>query len=158
MFLLPVLMSVATEILNEHISLKTMLLEFLIGLLGFVLLYFIKLRSYQSYWTSKGIWQLKLSIKEAWDLITVNKNINLLIASTYDKAKKFGHEKLYGIAFGNATMVVVGDPDLLKQIMVKDFDSFVDRDPDVVNEYRLNSNVNSDRIWGNTLLNLQGER
>ncbi len=132
--------------------------EIIAGLVGIGLFYLWRLISYQSFWTSKGIWQLRLSFSDAMGMILQKDNFNILIADTYDKAKKFGKEKVYGFVFGTFPMVVISDPELLKQIMVKDFDNFVDRDQDKFNDFLRNSNLKSDRIWANTLLNLKSDR
>ena len=43
------------------------------------------------------------------------------------KRKKFG--KLYGSFFGPRPMIVVGEPQMARDIMIKEFSSFTDRNP-----------------------------
>ena len=47
-------------------------------------------------------------------------------------AKKYGHEKMFGTYFLNTPILGIGDPELAKQILVKDFNHFVNRQGEAI--------------------------
>lgn len=95
------------------------------------------------YWRGRGI--RYLSIPEYVQLVYDNftKPLDEVAKRSY---KKYG--RLYGSYQGYVPTLVVGDPDLLRDIYVKDFKSFVDRTV---------PRVSGNPIWDKGLLNIDGE-
>ncbi|GFY77125.1 cytochrome P450 3A11, partial [Trichonephila inaurata madagascariensis] len=99
----------------------TMLIHFLLGVFSVVLLYWYSVRNHD-YWKSK-------SVPYAEPLP--------FVGSLFDAMKKPLHEvecerynklgRVYGHFEGKNALISVGDPTLLREILVKDFQSFTGR-------------------------------
>ncbi|CAG2170837.1 unnamed protein product [Oppiella nova] len=86
-------------------------------------------------------------IKGPRPLVGVGNLWEMLFTSTHElvaqRYEKYG--KIYGIFEGNRPVLQVGDPELIKQILVKDFDKFVDRRADLKAKHPI-----IDRLMANT--------
>ena len=104
-----------------------MLLEILLLVATLALVfYFNHVKNYNR-WKKAGIPHPEPSfpfgtIKE---VATQKKHFNVMMKEQY---KQF-NAKVYGLYLNNRPVLVVNDPDIAKQIMVKDFNNFVDRQP-----------------------------
>ena len=76
-------------------------------------------------------------------ILIYNSNVNL------KKLKLKLVYRLYGIFLFSRPMFVIKDPELLKQIFVKNFDCFSNRDPSLTK--------GADEIFAKTLLLLEGD-
>jgi len=92
-----------------------LLVTFLLSLVGLVLLLIFLARRDANYY---GTYCLALVIFRG--LTMYENNLEM-----YNRTKR-NHQKIAGIDFGVKTTVVT-DPELIKHIVVKDFDHFVDR-------------------------------
>jgi cytochrome P450 family 6 len=90
-------------------------------ILGFV---FSKKRF--KFWMSKGFKQLEPTffIGNAWPLISQQKSIGVFFHDLYDKHKNL---RIFGIYFFYRPTLVITDPKLVQDIMVRDFKTFGDR-------------------------------
>lgn len=75
--------------------------------------------------------------------------ILVLLELIYDNGSTLIH-RIYGVVDITVPVYVVRDPELIKKIAIKDFDYFEDRSTLVDEE--------SDKLWGNSLLLLKGQK
>ena len=75
-----------------------------------------------NYWSEKGIPQTE--VKWPWndEFLTKKKHLNDLYL---EHSKTFKNVPFYGTYFLVQPQLVITDPDIVKQIFVKDFDNFV---------------------------------
>ena len=75
-----------------------------------------------SYWSDRGIPQTE--VKWPWkdEFLTKKKHLNDLYL---EHSQKFKNVSFYGTYFLVQPQLVITDPDIVKQIFVKDFDNFV---------------------------------
>lgn len=78
------------------------------------------------YWEKRGVSYLKpkLLIGNAWDIMTLKKPIGYWMKSVYESSSDVPY---YGIFIFNEPGLLVKSPELIKQILVKDFKYFSDR-------------------------------
>ena len=101
-----------------------MWLEIFAGLLGLLVLTYLYFQKKYQYWTNKGIVQIEptFPLGSLPDWVTKKKSI-------YDKLLE--HEQVtkgtpyYGLYFLNNKVLMVRDPDMIRQVLIKDFDHFV---------------------------------
>ncbi len=135
-----------------------MWIEICLAVIAIVAYLYWKAQVSKKFWPDHGIYPLPTTFKDSLAMIGQNINFNVLFANCYDKAKKDKKEGIFGIGGSGFPMLVISDPDILRQIFVKDFDNFVDRNVDVFMNVLQKSNLKADRIWANTLVNLTGDR
>ena len=100
-----------------------------IALLAYGLKYFITGQYNNSYWPSRGVFLLDMDkVIPYWDRITFKVPIYDIDNKMYHAFKYENGIRSFGglMQLGKPTLVLI-DLDLVKQIAVKDFDSFVDR-------------------------------
>ncbi|XP_064470453.1 cytochrome P450 3A24-like isoform X2 [Ornithodoros turicata] len=100
-----------------------------------------KVRKIFSYWEGKGIphqgfWQY---MRVVYEMLTKPLHISVI-----DDYKKYG--RLYGSYQDTDPCLVVGEPDVLREVYIKDFSSFVDRTQVLVGE----------AVWDRMVLTLRG--
>ncbi len=103
------------------------MVEILVGVSVLILWFYWKWKTNSAqYWPSKGVWQgetmFPIGTRNTLDSDFV-KGIN----KGYEEAKKHGQQSMFGILMFSYPMLGVSDPEITKHILVKDFDSFVDR-------------------------------
>ena len=135
-----------------------MWIEILLAVVAIVALFIWKSNRDKKYWPNHGIYQLPLTFSENMAWMSQKTNISVSFANFFNKAKKDGEEGIFGVVGANFPLVCVSDPDLLRQIFVKDFDNFVDRTVDKVMLAFRSSNNKANQIWANTMMNLSGDR
>ena len=74
-----------------------------------------------------------------------------------DHAAKSRGLPFYGIYFLRQPFLVITDPDLIKQITIKDFDYFVDRMSGTLKDLFFGGNTRTAKIWRQQLTNAEGE-
>jgi cytochrome P450 family 6 len=79
-----------------------------------------------SYWSRKGVKQLqpRFLFGDAIKLLTLRQSIADYFGDVYNKYKE---HKLVGIYITYKPTLVVNDPELIQNIMIKDFSNFPDR-------------------------------
>lgn len=138
-----------------------MLLELLIFFC--VCLIYLLLRSIKNwnYWSNLGIYQLPNQFPFGsglinWDILRNKSNFGDIAIYQHKLAKKYGNERFYGTyMFGNP-ILVIGDPEIAKQILVKDFNHFVDRNGSMLGDVFENGHLLPDVISKNMLTMLRG--
>jgi len=127
------------------------LVYWLIGLLILICAYFIYKRraSYKNYFKEMGIAYIepKLLLGNTGDLFWKRHSMPAYIQSMY---KQFPNERLFGFFEFGQPMVMLRDPELIKQITIKDFEYFED--------HSTFFEQNSDRLLGNSLVMLKGKK
>nr|AIL94163.1 cytochrome P450 CYP3026A2 [Tigriopus japonicus] len=137
-----------------------MILECFVGVLCFVLYYYFKFRRAWHFWKQQNVEYVKpvfpfgSSPVMNWSMV-LNPTTNFN-QGAYEQAKALGFPKFFGLyIFANPVMAIC-DPEMAKQIMVKDFDHFVDRQGDAAVEFLRTSHF-VDKLWLQQLPSLQGE-
>lgn len=97
---------------------------------GIILIGFLLRRHSQrnkDYWKARGVTQLNQHVsglKAMFQLITKKKNVTDFDLETY---KELGSKPYGGTVDFGAPGLLIKDPEMIKQVLVKDFDHFVDR-------------------------------
>ena len=112
-----------------------------------VLVYFLNQYSF-NYWSRHGFKQLnpKLLFGDAKSLLTMKTSLGEYYLDLYNKYKKDG---IFGVYISYSRALVVTDPKLVQDILIRDFNSFTDR-PVAVDEV-------NDPLSGN-LFNIHGQQ
>lgn len=120
------------------------MLSALVAVLGLVAtLLFWWLRRAFTFWNDKGITHLTFRqyMRFLYDLYT--KPVNKVIIQAYNQ-----YGRVYGSYQGLAPTLVVGDPDILREVMVTKFKNFSDRS--------LSQSLGTE-VWKKSIMNLSGE-
>ena len=94
-----------------------------------------------------------------WEALTRKTNITTIHRRQYDAVAGLGRPDLgfYGVyAFGSPSAVIT-DPDLAKRILVRDFDTFVDRVGESTAKLFAGGQTLTDKVWQYQLTVLTGE-
>nr|AIL94159.1 cytochrome P450 CYP3026A5 [Tigriopus japonicus] len=137
-----------------------MILELIIGLLCIIGYFYIKLKIKWNFWKDHNVpypqpvFPFGSSPMLGWNSLRQKTNLN---ADARNQAIALGFPKFYGnYVFGTPNMIVC-DPEMAKQIMVKDFDHFVDRQgEDFVK--MLSGGHFVDKVWANQMTALPGDK
>lgn len=102
-----------------------MLLEFLLLLLGIVIIFVVVQKWRHQYWLRKGVPQLKPHIifGDFKSVVTGKSSLFDFFLELYNYGKNAGH-KLLGIYSIAAPELVIIDRELIKSILIKDFANF----------------------------------
>lgn len=130
----------------ESITLLLILITLFLGaIIGALILY-----RQTNFWEQKGIPYLK-------PLIPVLGSMSIILfrrSSFYDGLNflynKFPNAKYYGMMILHTPLLLVRDPDLIKEICVKNFENFVDRRSFMTEEM--------DPVYGKNVFSLKGDR
>ncbi|KAJ8916088.1 hypothetical protein NQ315_004454 [Exocentrus adspersus] len=122
----------------------TLILAAVVG--GFLFYYFIVKPLH--YWTDRGVQQgnPKLIFGDSWDSIRGKENIMEMFIRFYNQCPGTRYSGIY--QFFMPTLLI-RDPDLIKQITVKDFDHFTD--------HRSLVPEDGDPLWSKNLVALKGK-
>ena len=114
---------------------------------------YLYFKSKFQYWTSKGVYQIEPTFPfgSIPEFFTKSKSFNDV---SLEHAKETKDLPYYGIYFLLGKMLVIKDPDLIRQITIKDFEHFVDRNPKSM--MKLTGNQ-TDKIWMKQMSNASGE-
>ena len=121
----------------------------------FGLLYWSFKKKYK-HWTTKGVYQIEPTFPfgSVPELFTRKKAMHDIYLA---QAKETINLPFYGIYLLARPSLIVRDPDLIKQITIKDFEHFVDRNGQSANQ-RFFGKTKVDQIWANQLLVVTGEK
>ena len=86
------------------------------------------------------------------EVFTQSKHISVIIEENY---VKFKDEKVYGTYLLGKAVLNINDPELIRHIMVKDFNHFVDREHST--QKKLTEGGDIDHIWSRQMTSLSGE-
>lgn len=119
-----------------------------IGITILVMLIFWKVSYLNNYWKRKGVIQ-----RDPFPILGENADLIFKLnsfAQIIQRAYNFGENLRYvGVYQMMQPILVIRDPELIKQIAVKDFDVFMDHYPIIKNEV--------DPLWMKNLLALRGK-
>ncbi|KAK5641584.1 hypothetical protein RI129_010131 [Pyrocoelia pectoralis] len=122
--------------------------SFLIVITLCLFVYFVLIRPFQ-YWTRKGVPQLSVSriwlqtFKSILQLQSMADGLKVL----YKESPNARYTGVYQLA---SRSLLIKDPELIKQITVKDFDHFMDHNQVLFED--------SEPLWSKNLMSLRGER
>ena len=132
-----------------------MLLEVSLALITLCLLAYFYITQTWSYFADKNVFYIKPSFPGGSipELLTKSKSLIDVFKSHFAQTL---HLPYYGVYFMRMKFLVINDLDLMKQIMVKDFDHFVDRvEPSLVEG--TNTGSRADRIFSMQVTNAHGD-
>ncbi|KAI2474113.1 hypothetical protein C4B38_000193 [Diabrotica virgifera virgifera] len=120
----------------------------LIIVISLLLFYFLFIKPH-NYWKKEGIFQEKTTylFGEALNFVLARESFSELVLRLGNKLQ---HARYYGTYLFNFPILIVKDPDLIKDITVRDFEHFQDHSS------WLPENV--DPIWSNNLFSLKGDK
>ncbi len=110
-----------------------MIIEVLAGIVALCLFYIVRFKFRSSYWSKLGVKQpaenpfpFGNNPVTCWDRLSGKINIG---AAAYEQHREFAGEKVYGTYMLGSCKPAIGirDPDLIRDVLVKDFAHFVDR-------------------------------
>lgn len=135
----------------------TTILELVLGAVLLFWLYYVYVTSKYTYWKKRSIAykEPKFPFGTDRDLLFFKQHLGHYYQSVYNQ---FENEKIVGLFASTTPYLMIRDPELLKQIMTKDFHHFVDRgmlDPDVlspVNRHLFNMQGESWKLMRNKLI------
>ncbi len=133
-----------------------MLVEIGIGLATIAVLFYVYMTWKFDYWEKRGIPYIKGkfpsgSMPPMWGK---RRHLNDVFE---EHGKKMKDQKMYGIFFFRSPILIVQDVELLKNILVKDFDYFVDRNPANVLSAFKKTGTRSDEIWSKQMSSASGD-
>ena len=118
-----------------------------------------KLKKNGRYWIENGVANLKMDVFGGsvgmFDMILKKKHILDCMREHYHM---FPEEKIYGIFSFMKPALVIKDPEIVRQIFVKDFNSFTDRDPAKRLDTTFGENRDIDTYWKHQLTSLNGNK
>lgn len=127
------------------------MLAILLTLIGGLICYGVfKLgRTNQDYYKGTGLKHLepRFIVGNSWPLFSKKLSIFDFIKSTYDQ---FATEKAFGIFGMRSPIVIVRDPEMVKHLVVKEFDHFAD--------HRVFVDEKIDSLLGNSLITMKGQK
>jgi len=136
-----------------------MLVEVVLIFLTFCAYLVWKVRKSGKYWKEHGVAHLEMDLlggsEGMSDVIFKRKHVLDLMREHYHK---FPGEKIYGIYGIMKPSLVIKDPDIVRQIFVKDFNSFTDRDPAKRLDKTFGESRTIDTYWKHQLTSLNGSK
>ena len=133
-----------------------LLLLILTSLSSAALLFYWYITKNWNYWKSKNVLQMDPSFPFGSLPAFFTKSAAISDVLKEHALKSRGHS-FYGIYFLRQPFLVITDPDLIKQITIKDFDYFVDRMSGTLKELFFGGNTRTAKIWRQQLTNAEGE-
>ena len=133
------------------------MLELLILTSSFLaLIFYLYITKNWNYWKRKNVLQMDPSFPfgSLPAFFTKSAAISDVLR---DHAAKSRGLPFYGIYFLRQPFLVITDPDLIKQITIKDFDYFVDRMSGTLKDLFFGGNTRTAKIWRQQLTNAEGE-
>lgn len=134
-----------------------MLLEILIiGLSLVICLYFYMTLVKWTYWSKKGVETMEthFPLGSLPEFFTKKRHTNETMKSLFLAKPKLPY---YGLYFLKNPILIVQDVDLIRQILVKDFDHFVDRSSGKMTASLRESKSKTDRIWMSQMTSATGD-
>ena len=132
-----------------------MYLEILLGALSlFVLLYFYMTKNFD-YWTKRGVYQIKpcFPFGTVSGFFDQSQHLNDMVLKDHLETKDL---PFYGAYFLRAPLLFLKDVDLIKQITIKDFEYFVNRNPSNFHGIRKTDQL-ADNILMEQMTSAEGE-
>ena len=143
---------------TEQLILVNMLVEIALILVTLCVLAYLYLTWTWKHWESKGVYQIEPSFPFGSfpSFFTKKEHVNETLKKMSD-AIKDKNLPFFGFYFFRSPGIVINDLDLIKQILVKDFDTFVDRQSGEFSREFKKSSSRSDQLWSRQLTEASGE-
>ena len=125
------------------------------GSLALLLLAYLYFKKKYTFWTKRGVYQIEptFPMGSMPEIFTKSKaGMDIFL----DHAKEAGNLPYYGIYFFGGPFLMLKDPDLIRQVTIKDFDYFVDRNSAKF-QNMLNGSTKTDQIWSKQISSATGE-
>ena len=108
-----------------------------------------------NHWTKKGVYQIKPVFPFGLpDILDKKTHFNNVLKKQAAEAKGLPY---YGAYLFGQKILIITDVDLVKQIMIKDFEYFVNRSSSESIEKKKKTNQLADKIWFKKLVDNVGE-
>ena len=132
-----------------------MLLTIFYGLAAIVAIVYLWFKWKFTFWTKKGVYQTEPSFPFGTTaaFFTNKEHLNDLVLRQANETKNL---KYYGGYFLQSPILWIRDADLVRQITIKDFDYFVDRNNSMFSKL-FKSGSQTDKIWDVQMTNAQSE-
>ena len=132
-----------------------MWLEILVGIMALIFLYYLYFKANSKYWTKRGVYQIDPTflLGSMPEIFTVSKAINEVCLEHAKSAKDLPY---YGEYLFGTPVLAIKDADLIRQVTVKDFEYFVDRQGESVNKSFYGKTL-TDKIWAKQMTSASGE-
>ena len=151
-----------------------MWIEIIGGICAFLVLIYLYFKKNFQYWTNQGVYQIgnvqfsnhfntfnidfsftepSFPVGSIPEFFTKSRSFNDVLL---DHAKETKDLPYYGVYFLSSKVFMIKDPDLIRQITIKDFEYFVDRSGNDMSK-RMFGNHKVDKIWQKQMSNAHGE-
>ena len=125
------------------------------GSLALLLFGYLYFKKKYTFWTKRGVYQIEPTVPMGSmpELFTRSKApMDIFL----EHAKATGDMPYYGIYFFGGPYLILKDPDLIRQVTIKDFDYFVDRNSAKFQDM-LTGSTKTDEIWAKQISSATGE-
>ena len=132
-----------------------MLLEILIGIFTLFVAFYVYLTWKWNYWSKRGVYAIKpiFPFGSVPTFFTKKKSANEVFKEFAEETKDLPY---FGGYFMRNPILFVNDADIVRQILVKDFDHFVNRSSSNIKDL-FDTGHKSDEIWLNQMTNSVGK-
>ena len=132
-----------------------MWLEILLGIFLLLLVFWKFMTLKWDFWTKQGVYQIKPKFPAGSmpEVFTRAKAFNDILMEHCKETKDL---PFYGLYVLRDPVLILQDPILIKQVLVKDFDSFVDREKTFTSKIAKTQQL-ADKIWVNQLSSASGD-
>jgi len=133
-----------------------MIIELILFLLTMVFVVIFYLRKKWSYWSKKGVFQVKplFPLLNHGLIVTIGEHVNIKLKR---HAKETNGLSFYGSYIFQNPVLIIKDPDLAKKILATDFNNFVDHGLWLAKIFEKSDHL-SDKIWFKNMWFAEGER
>lgn len=131
-----------------------MILEIVLVILTLILLLYRYVTKNFDHWKKKGVPHIQgvFPCGSHTEILTQGKHISVLVKEDYEKFKE---EDFFGIYMLGKPALVVKNIDMIRNIMVKDFNHFVDRNGESMRQWAQGGDM--DQLWAKGMSELCGE-
>jgi cytochrome P450 family 6 len=133
-----------------------MLVEISIGLVTLIGIVYVYLTWKWKYWTKRGVYQIQPTFPFGSLPGFFTKSV-AMTTSLMKHAEETKGLPYYGIYFLRGPILMITDVEIIRNILVKDFDNFVDRNSSKLMKNVFAGKTQSDKIWAQQLTSLGGD-
>jgi cytochrome P450 family 6 len=133
-----------------------MLVEIAIGLVTLIGIVYVYFTWKWKYWTKRGVYQIQPAFPFGSLPGSVTKSV-ALNTNLLNQAKEAKGLPYYGLYILAGPILMVQDVETIRNILVKDFEYFVDRNPPKLSHIVLGGKTKSDNVWAAQMTSLSGD-
>jgi cytochrome P450 family 6 len=134
-----------------------MLVEIAIGLVTLIGIVYVYMTWKWKYWTNRGVYQIQPTFPFGSLPGLLNKTV-ALNTNLLNQAKETKGLPYYGIYILTGPILIITDIETIRNILVKDFEYFVDRNSSKWNQRIFGGKTKSDKIWSAQMTSLSGDQ